>query len=69
MASSLINTTGSGCIAPRIVDKDAVGYRIAQYPDGNRVLQGSYQWSQGHKWGHEWKDLPLVLVDEKGQEL
>jgi len=65
----MVNTSGSGCIAPRIEDKDPVGFRIAQYPNGVRVIQGSYQWSQGHKWGHIWKDLPMVLVGDDGQEI
>lgn len=65
---SIVNISGSGCIAPRIEDKDPVGFRMAQYADGSKRIQGSFQWSQGHKWGHIWKDLPLVYVDADGQE-
>lgn len=64
----MVNTSGSGCIAPRIEDKDPVGFRMAIYPDGSKRIQGSYQWSQGHMWGHVWRDFKEVYVDASGQE-
>ena len=64
----MINVSGSGCIAPKIEDKDPTSFRVACYPDGSTRMQGCYQWSKGHKWGHVWKDLSLVLVDADGQE-
>lgn len=43
------------------------GFRIAQYPDGSTRIQGAYAWSQGQLGGIEWRDLPIVQVDEQGQ--
>ena len=43
-------------------------FRVAQYPDGSKRVQGAYAWSQGITGGTEWKDLPLVYVDASGQE-
>jgi hypothetical protein len=44
-------------------------FRLAQYPDGNKRLQGAYQWSQGQQWGIEWRDIPTVYVGNDGQEI
>lgn len=44
-------------------------FRVAQYPDGSRRVQGAYSWSQGSEGGVIWRDLPLVQVDEDGQEI
>ena len=66
---SVVNTSGSGCIAPRTVNDEPLGFRVAQYPDGSKRIQGKYQWSQGYKWGFVWKDLPLVYVDAAGEEV
>jgi hypothetical protein len=44
-------------------------FRQAVYPDGERAIQGAYAWSQGSEGGVIWKDLPLVYVDENGQEI
>ena len=65
----IVNLSGSGCIAPKTVSNEASSFRVAQYPDGSKRVQGAYQWSKGHLWGHEWKDLPLVYVNNKGEEL
>lgn len=35
-------------------------YRLCQKHDGNLVLQGAFQWSQGFLGGIEWRDLPTV---------
>lgn len=66
---STVNTSGSGNISPRVVNNEPLAFRVAQYPDGRKQVQGKYQWSQGYKWGYVWQDLPLVYVDEKGSEV
>jgi hypothetical protein len=43
-------------------------FRVAQYPDGSKRIQGAYAWSQGSMGGVEWRDLPLVYVDMDGKE-
>lgn len=53
----------------RVVSKEPRGFRVAQYPDGSKRVQGSYLWSEGGKWGFEWKDLPMVKVDALGNEI
>lgn len=35
-------------------------YRLAKKQDGELVLQGAYIWSQGHNYGHEWRDIETV---------
>lgn len=42
--------------------------RKVQYPDRTIRLQGAYFWHKGFKSGFNWKDLPLIQVDSKGQE-
>lgn len=43
--------------------------RAAQYPNGAVRIQGAYAWTQGSEGGVVWRDLPLVQVDEDGQEI
>ena len=43
--------------------------RAARYPNGEIRIQGAYAWSQGDEGGLIWRDLPLVEVDEEGQEV
>lgn len=43
--------------------------RAARYPNGEIRIQGAYAWSQGAEGGLVWRDLPLVEVDEDGQEV
>lgn len=54
--------------AGRVESPVAMDHRIAIYPDGNRRIQGCYQWSEAGKTGWVWKDLPEVYVDATGQE-
>ena len=53
----------------RIEDLHPKSFRLAQYPSGEKRLQGSYQWSCGPQWGIEWKDIPLVYVGNDGVEI
>lgn len=57
-------------IAPaRIESPYPNGFRMAQYPDGFLELQAAYSWTCGSEGGVTWKPLPVVNVDEDGQEL
>lgn len=67
--STLLNVSGSGVGTNRIEDLNPRGLRVAQYPDGSKRVQGSYQWSEGSSWGVAWRDLPLVSVGDNGQEI
>lgn len=53
---------------PRIEATVPCDIRLADYPDGSRRVQGAYVWVQGSEGGVLWRDLPLVQVDEHGQE-
>lgn len=44
-------------------------FRIAEYPDGRKIMQGGRQWWTGNTNGVYWEDLPLVQVDECGAEI
>ena len=55
--------------AARIQSTQPTGFRIGQYPDGSKRVQGAYAWQEGwDKGGVEWRDLPVVLVGADGQE-
>ncbi|MGH1461238.1 MAG: hypothetical protein ACRBB6_04300 [Neptuniibacter sp.] len=43
--------------------------RFGNYPDGSLRLQGAYFWTEGFKSGVTWEDIPVVQVDENGQEI
>ena len=44
-------------------------YRQVQYPDGRIVMQGGYVFGSTTEQGIKWKALPLVQVNEQGEEL
>jgi len=51
-------------IAPaRVESGDPVAYRLARR-NGELILQGAYHWQQGSSGGHEWRDIPIVELDE-----
>ena len=57
-------------IAPaRVESAFPNAFRMARYPDGSMTLQGAYSWSQGDIGGIFWRDIPLVDVDELGNEI
>lgn len=57
-------------VAPaRIESQYPNAFRQAMYPNGKVVMQGAYAWSEGSMGGIIWKDLPLVCVDENGNEV
>lgn len=61
------NGTMNHCIsiaAPaRVEDGQAKAYRWARR-NGELVLQACFQWTQGRDYGHEWRDVPIVDLDE-----
>lgn len=44
-------------------------YRQVQYPDGRIELQGGYSYGNAQEQGIRWEALPLVQVNEQGEEL
>lgn len=53
----------------REYSEEPVSIRAAKHPDGKVRIQGAYVWSEGLSSGIVWKDLPLVNVDENGEEI
>lgn len=41
-------------------------YRLAQCHNGQIKLQGEFFWYNESGRGSEWKDMPAVVLDEKG---
>lgn len=60
---------GIGISAVRMQSNTPHDFRFAKYPDGSRRLQGAYVWSQGVMGGVEWRDIPVVDVDQSGNAL
>lgn len=61
---------GSFVLIPaRVESQYPNAFRQAKYPNGSVVIQGAYAWSQGSEGGVVWRDLPLVYVNEDGQEI
>ena len=44
-------------------------FRYARYPNGELQVQGGYMWQEGWQNGITWRDLPIVDVDDDGNEL
>lgn len=44
-------------------------FRQVQYPDGRIELQGGYSYGNAQEQGIRWEALPLVQVNEQGEEL
>lgn len=66
--SLVLGEGGIRCAAARVESQYPNVFRQAVYPNGRVVVQGAYAWSQGSEGGVVWKDLPLVFVNEEGQE-
>ena len=60
---------GIGISAARMQINTPHDFRFAKYPDGSQRLQGAYAWSQGIMDGVEWRDIPVVDVDQSGNAL
>lgn len=65
---SMSSFTGLNVAPARIESTSPNAFRVAQYPDGDKRIQGAYAWSEGSIGGFEWRDLPLVYVDMVGKE-
>lgn len=52
----------------RTEDLKPSSYRLAVTPDGALVLQGCYSWQQGKRYGHEWRNIPTVKLEEPKTE-
>lgn len=50
-----------------VENNNPVAYRLARR-NGELILQGAYQWQQGSMGGHEWRDIPIVELDEPEPE-
>lgn len=46
----------------------ASGFRLCKKLNGDLVLQGCFQWSQGTEGGFEWRDLPTVTEEAPAGE-
>jgi hypothetical protein len=68
-SGSLTITDNPNIGAIRSESSHPYSFRFAQYPDGRRILQGGYIWQEGFKTGIIWRDLPVVKVDENGNEV
>lgn len=44
-------------------------YRFGRYPDGSLKLQASYLWWDGLATRVTWRDVPVVDVDDQGNEV
>lgn len=62
-----VNTSGFSDYA--VEETQPSVFRQARYPNGMIVLQGGHRWTKQHDCGITWKPLPLVDVDEEGNEI
>lgn len=55
----------------KYVDLKPRDFRFARKPDGKLILQGAYHWHSkcNQVGGVEWRDFPVVDVDENGKEI
>ncbi len=49
------------------VSNHAVAYRFARRK-GELILQGAYRWQQGSMSGFDWRDIPIIELDEPEPE-
>lgn len=62
-------TTDSSLTYLDTIEKLPSQFRVAEYPDGRRILQGGRQWWAAGQSGIQWEDLDMVQVDENGVEV
>lgn len=64
MIESTLQTTCAKLVTPaRVESNDPTAYRLARR-NGELILQGAYRWQQGSMGGFEWRDIPIVELDE-----
>jgi len=39
-------------------------YRLAKRLSGETILQGAYFWQEGNQYGHTWRDIETVNLEE-----
>lgn len=49
--------------AARVESGTPASYRLARKPDGELILQGAFQWSEGCNNGIEWRDIPTLILE------
>ena len=58
--SSSLAPTG----AARIESGTPTGYKLKKKKNGDYVLMGVFQWSEGFCGGFEWRELPTEIEEE-----
>lgn len=58
----MTDVTTTGASAARVENSTPRAYRLARR-NGELVLQGSFFWTQGVYYCHEWRDIPIVDLD------
>jgi len=53
---------GSVFMASRVESLTPTAYRLVKR-NGELLLQGAYQWTQGVNGGVEWRDIPTIEVE------
>ena len=48
----------------RIERKIPEHYRLAKRLNGEIILQGAYFWQEGNNYGHTWRDIETVNLEE-----
>lgn len=59
VTSPILNST----VSARIENGTPTGYRLARKPDGELILQGAFQWSEGCNDGVEWREIPTLILE------
>lgn len=50
-------------VAARVESGTPIGYRLARKSDGEIVLQGAFEWSEGCSRGFEWREIPTIILE------
>ena len=58
------NIFTSNIVPARVNHTLPISYRLAEKSAGVLVLQGEYVWTEGLKYGSEWRDIPTVKLGE-----
>ena len=63
-AESIFQLDHAKLVSKSHVIKDSpAAYRLARRK-GELILQGAYRWQQGSMSGFEWRDIPIIELDE-----
>ena len=64
---TVLHIGGGPIHPPRIQGSVPCGFRLARR-NGELVFQAGYQWREGNTSGVEWKDIPIVDLDEEASD-